>query len=369
MDIDVDIELNYKKEICKFITNEFLIGEIECRATNIAIMSALKDINISPKMVYDILLKYKDMIKESIPKYEYEIYTIVSYISSFILNVLGETTCIGCYSITNKTTGWVYIGESIDLFNRFSTHISDLYENKHHCKKLQKAFNETRSMDNFEIKPLKSYYALCCDKKELKSQTLYMEAAYYLLYKNKGFKLYNTINPYEHLKKNEYVNNGYLNSKYVLRLLYEDKYHILNKELHNYLEEDLYDILNLGDKFDDTFTEEEMQYQKIIDNHKREIFELKQKGEKIYSHTRVIEMMKEEGIIPKTMESKEIYEILSYHDILEPSPIKGCSIHVKDYALDNKLFFIVGMIKTRNGIVFNYKVSEKGKDTIFNIFR
>ena len=362
-------ETEYKNKIYKFITSEFLIGENECEVNNVTINRALEGINMKPSSLYNVLIKYKDEIKESIPKYEYHIYTIVSYISSFIQNTIGQTTCIGCYSITNKTTKEVYIGESIDLFNRFSTHISDLYENKHHCKKLQRAFNETGSLDNFEIKPLKSYYALCCDKQKLKAQTLYMEAAYYLLYKSKGISLYNTINPYEYLKNNECAKNSNIQSKYILRLLYEDKYRILNQELHNYLEIDLNDILNLNDKSDDKITEEEIQYQKIIDNHKREIYELKKNGEKLYTHTQIIKMMKEEQIIPKTMESKEIYNILSQHDILEESPIKGCSIHAKDYALDNKLLFIVGKHRTKNGIALRYLVSEKGKDTIFNIFK
>ena len=112
-----------------------------------------------------------------------------------------------------------------------------------------------------------------------------------------------------------------------------------------------------------------LDFEKPILEIQNKIYELKKSGEKLYTHTQIIEMMKEEQIIPKSMKSEEIYDILSQHNILEKSQIKGCSIHVNDYALDNKLFFIVQMHKRKKGIALRYLVSEKGKDTIFDIFK
>lgn len=47
----------------------------------------------------------------------------------------------GIYKITNKINGKVYIGESLDIYNRWKKHIIDLKNNSHHSYKLQKDWN------------------------------------------------------------------------------------------------------------------------------------------------------------------------------------------------------------------------------------
>lgn len=54
----------------------------------------------------------------------------------------------GLYKIENKVNGKVYIGESINIEQRWNTHLESLKANKHHSYKLQKDWNEF-GKDNF----------------------------------------------------------------------------------------------------------------------------------------------------------------------------------------------------------------------------
>lgn len=46
----------------------------------------------------------------------------------------------GIYLIRNKVNGKVYVGQSINVFERFEGHLKDLRRNKHHSPHLQQAF-------------------------------------------------------------------------------------------------------------------------------------------------------------------------------------------------------------------------------------
>lgn len=81
---------------------------------------------------------------------------------------------VGIYKIENKVNGKVYIGESINIENRWSQHIKDLNENKHHSYKLQSDWNKYGEV-NFifeillkvelsKVNPIKK--ALCLLKEE-----------------------------------------------------------------------------------------------------------------------------------------------------------------------------------------------------------
>ena len=114
----------------------------------------------------------------------------------------------GCYKITNIINGKVYIGESNNILVRWNQHIRDLKYNIHINQELQKDFNETYNLEYFKFEILKWFD--CTDKTEpeIKALTLYLEAAYYILYKLQGYKLYNIDKCNQ---KNNSLFNGYCN--------------------------------------------------------------------------------------------------------------------------------------------------------------
>lgn len=57
----------------------------------------------------------------------------------------------GIYIIKNKINNKFYIGSCKDFRKRKNNHLSNLRRNKHHCQKLQRAFNKYGE-DNFEFK-------------------------------------------------------------------------------------------------------------------------------------------------------------------------------------------------------------------------
>lgn len=68
---------------------------------------------------------------------------------------------IGIYAITNLVNNKKYIGQAVDIEDRWKDHIRDLNNNKHHNPPLQNAWNKY-GMDNF------SFSILCeCDVEEL----------------------------------------------------------------------------------------------------------------------------------------------------------------------------------------------------------
>lgn len=56
----------------------------------------------------------------------------------------------GIYKLTNIITNEYYIGMSIDIFNRLSSHYTLLYLNKHHSPLLQESFNK-HSIEAFSL--------------------------------------------------------------------------------------------------------------------------------------------------------------------------------------------------------------------------
>jgi group I intron endonuclease len=50
---------------------------------------------------------------------------------------------IGVYAIVNRATGRAYIGSSIDVRERLKAHRSLLRRGKHHCIRLQRAWNKS----------------------------------------------------------------------------------------------------------------------------------------------------------------------------------------------------------------------------------
>ena len=68
---------------------------------------------------------------------------------------------VGIYKITNMANGNIYIGQSVNLTHRATSHLSDLRLNKHYNDHIQKAYN-LYGKDNFKFDVI-----LFCEPKEL----------------------------------------------------------------------------------------------------------------------------------------------------------------------------------------------------------
>lgn len=62
-------------------------------------------------------------------------------------------TITGVYKITQRSTGKVYVGSSVDIEKRIKSHFSMLTKNKHYNAKLQEAYN-TGESDDFKYEVL-----------------------------------------------------------------------------------------------------------------------------------------------------------------------------------------------------------------------
>lgn len=318
--------------------------------------------------LYNFVDRNKDYIIDNIGSKDCSFNTKIFTIFSLFRNTLGKVTYAGCYEIINKQTNEIYIGESVDLFRRFTKHVSDLYENKHHCAKLQEAFNITKTMDNFVIKPIKVNPIVCADKMKIKEETLYMESAYYLMYKNDGYTLYNTINPYDALKNDEvYVGDNKVNCKNVLYLLCEDKYNILDHKMLMNILNDLKDIVNIQSVPSKVNNSDKIGTQ----NSKEEISLLKKQGHQFYTLTSIYKDMAEQNIIPQDYDTSKVRDVLAKNNLLEFKDDNGIKrAFATEYAINEKLLYVKEQRKENSGFIsYRYLVSENGKDFIFNIFK
>lgn len=165
---------------------------------------------------------YKYLAELSILQKQKDLSEIINITNHPFINTDNQ----GCYSITYKETGQVYIGESVDALNRIKTHINELETNTHHCKRLQELFNQTHNIQSFEFKVLTSVNK----DSNLKLTLLYLEAAYYLKYKAQGKDLLNTLDPYQELLSGSAYYGRYTKEQTdkVLKMIQEDRYNILN---------------------------------------------------------------------------------------------------------------------------------------------
>lgn len=201
----------------------------------------LKECNLEDEEIYKHLLDKEDYIKDTFGEVNHRmdiprviaIFTIISTIPQSI-------TFGGCYEIRNLDTNEIYIGESLDMFQRINQHVSDLYSGTHHCRALQEAFNIHKDFAHFKFTPLILYDIKNMYREKEKHKTLYLESAYYLKYLYDKNKLYNTINPYIALKENSITLSNYnIDCKRVLGLLLEDEQNILPKKVKVQIKKDL----------------------------------------------------------------------------------------------------------------------------------
>lgn len=220
----------FRRKILVLINSDILNKQLNNCASLIG--KLISESGLECEVIYNSILNkidyIKDLIKDTNENDASKIYSIFSIATNSYKNV----TYAGCYEIRNKETNGVYIGENINLFERFSTHIAELYEGKHHCKGLQDDFNITSSIKNFTITPLFMFPIVSIDKNMLKQETLYLESAFYLVCKKNKENLYNTKNPYVALKKGNVSLKGYdINCKEVLRMMIKDKYNVIPEDL------------------------------------------------------------------------------------------------------------------------------------------
>ena len=74
---------------------------------------------------------------------------------------------IGIYKIENLLNGKVYIGQSVDITKRWSTHVAELNNNCHHNIHLQNAWNKYGE-ENFEFSIVEE-----CDISQLNQREIY----------------------------------------------------------------------------------------------------------------------------------------------------------------------------------------------------
>lgn len=98
----------------------------------------------------------------------------------------------GIYTITNKVTGKLYIGESLDIYRRWhKEHISKLRKKQHYNKGLQNDFNKYGE-ENFEFEILERFSG--DDPISTKARILILESYFITQFKNSGISLYNSEN-------------------------------------------------------------------------------------------------------------------------------------------------------------------------------
>ena len=319
------------------------------------------------------------------------IVTKIHLIFSIATKRLNKITYAGCYEIRNNKTNEVYIGESINLFGRFTEHISELYENKHHCKALQEAFNETKSISDFTVTPLFMFPISAIDKNELKQETLYLESAFYIIAKSNHEEIYNTKNPYLALKNNSVTLNGYeIDCQKVLNLLASDKYGVLPAKLLKAIRKNLQEdgLLNVEDNSETNnasstttlpshLTHEDLTQKVDIENFEEidignieKCIEytnrLLEENVKLYRLTHILKDFAENNILPTDYDYSKIRQVLIENNLITIDAI-GHTV-ATDYALENHFYFI-DKVKVKNGIpVYNYYVSEKCRKLLFEIF-
>lgn len=108
------------------------------------------------------------------------------------LYIMTTNKVSGIYTITNKVTGKLYIGESLDIYRRWhDEHIPQLRKNRHYNKELQNDFNKYGE-ENFSFEILEQY--LGNDPISTKARILILESYFITQFGKAGISLYNSEN-------------------------------------------------------------------------------------------------------------------------------------------------------------------------------
>lgn len=108
------------------------------------------------------------------------------------LYIMTTNKVSGIYTIANRITGELYIGESLDIYRRWhNEHIPQLRKNCHYNKELQKDFNKYGE-ENFNFEILERYSGN--DPISTKARLLILESYFITQFEKAGISLYNAEN-------------------------------------------------------------------------------------------------------------------------------------------------------------------------------
>lgn len=108
------------------------------------------------------------------------------------LYIMATNKVSGIYTITNKVTGNLYIGESLDIYRRWhDEHIPQLRKNRHYNKELQNDFNKYGE-ENFSFEILERYSGN--DPISTKAKLLILESYFITQFEKAGISIYNAEN-------------------------------------------------------------------------------------------------------------------------------------------------------------------------------
>lgn len=108
------------------------------------------------------------------------------------LYIMTTNKVSGIYTITNKVTGKLYIGESLDIYRRWhDEHIPQLRKDRHYNKELQNDFNKYGE-ENFSFDILEQYSGN--DPISTKARILILESYFITQFEKAGISLYNSEN-------------------------------------------------------------------------------------------------------------------------------------------------------------------------------
>ena len=120
----------------------------------------------------------------------------------------------GIYKITNISNNKVYIGESMNIYERWKVHKEDLKNNKHHSNKLQRDWNNYGE-NNFTFEIIKEINTI---KQNIITQKLLLIAFEDIFIRqydsiDNGYNVENTYEKVSKLEK-EIFNNDIVSSKF-----------------------------------------------------------------------------------------------------------------------------------------------------------
>lgn len=123
-----------------------------------------------------------------------------------------DTLISGIYCIENLSTNKKYIGQSVNISERWKKHISELNNGLHHNDYLQKAWNK------YGIENFKFYVLEYCSIDKLNEKEIYYIDYYDTLNRDKGYNLksggqdHNSYSTESRHKMSDSVKKSYLNS-------------------------------------------------------------------------------------------------------------------------------------------------------------